>query len=157
IDDLTREGLGVILEVLLDVEADAYVASFEDRRDVNGRALVARNGVARARSVPMGPVSVVVRAPRVNGRRVGNGERQKVTSTVLVPRRPPAVGGAYKLALDLVCDWATGDFSSVAAHLSARGIAGAASVKAALALLRRRWDEEPIADLRFERVLADVV
>ena len=59
----------------------------------DGHALVVRNGRARARKVTMGSGTVEVDAPRVNDKRVEDGERQRFTSGILPPymRRSPKV------------------------------------------------------------------
>ena len=156
IEDLTRDGLRLVLEVLLDHEAEAYVASFEHCRDERGRALVSRNGVARPRTVPLGRAAIAVRAPRVNDRRVLDGRRQRYTSAILPPGKPPTLGGAHKLAQDLLRGWGNGDFSAARKHLAARGIAGGEEVEAVLFERWCRWKTRPMADLRFERLTAHV-
>src|SRR3954462_5633093 len=93
VEGVMADGLKVLLDVLLEVEAAAYVAQFSHCRDANGRALVVRNGSACDRRVPMGPVSFSVRAPRVNDRREVDGQRQKFVSRVLSARKSPSVGG----------------------------------------------------------------
>lgn len=47
-------------------------------------ALVVRNGHAQSRNVTVGAGTIAIEAPRVNDKRVVNGEKQKFTSQILV-------------------------------------------------------------------------
>ena len=74
-----------MLEQALEAEIEAYIERHRHVRDADGRALVVRNGRAQARSVVVGAGVLEVRAPRVNDKRVIDGERQKFTSEILPP------------------------------------------------------------------------
>ena len=77
LDRLAREGARRMLEQALEAEVESYVERHRDARGVDGRALVVRNGRSQARSVVVGAGVLDVRAPRVNDKRVVEGERQK--------------------------------------------------------------------------------
>src|SRR5215218_7767777 len=70
LDELAREGARRMLAAALEAEVDDYLAAHAAERDEGGRRLVVRNGHARQREVTTAAGSVVVRAPRVNDRRV---------------------------------------------------------------------------------------
>lgn len=89
LDAILREGARRMLATALKAEVDEYIATHAEERDVTGKALVVRNGVARARKVTTAAGQLEVRAPRVNDRRM-NG---RFTSAILPPwaRRSPKV------------------------------------------------------------------
>ncbi len=101
IDEVCREGARKMLVAALLAEADAYVAAARGERDETGRALVTRNGKARARNVVTSSGAIEVSAPRVNDRRLdeGTGERSRFRSSILPPyvRRSPKVGEVLPL------------------------------------------------------------
>ena len=59
-----------MLAVALEAEVDDYLAEHAAERDEGGRRLVVRNGHARPREVTTVAGAIVVRAPRVDDRRV---------------------------------------------------------------------------------------
>lgn len=152
--DVTSRGLGVLLHALLAAEADEYVSRYSGLRDELGRALVARNGVARSRVVPLGPVTVWVSAPRVNDRRVIEGERQKYTSVLLPPNKAPCIGSGFRLASTYLLALATGDLVPLFAQLApaaARLVVD--DVRDALASEHDAILGSHLGDVRFERVV----
>ena len=84
-----REGALRMLLAALRAEVDEYVAQHANERDVVGRAVVMRNGVAQPRKVTTAAGELEVQAPRVHDRRDG----QRFTSAILPPwaRRSPKV------------------------------------------------------------------
>ena len=110
LDDLARAGAQRMIAAALRAEADEYVARFREVRDAAGHAVVVRNGWARPRPVVTGVGPVAVTAPRVNDRRVVDGQRQKFTSRLLPPyvRRSPRVESV--LPLLYLHGLSTGDF-----------------------------------------------
>jgi hypothetical protein len=80
LDELAREGARRMLVHALEAEVAAYIERHRGERDENGRALVVRYGHAEERQVTVGAGTIPVRAPRVNDKRVVDGERQKFTS-----------------------------------------------------------------------------
>ncbi len=75
LDGLAREGARRMLMTALEEEVSGYVDRHVQERDEDDHALVVRNGRARARKVTMGSGTVEVEAPRVNDKRVEDGER----------------------------------------------------------------------------------
>lgn len=110
LDELARAGAQRMIAAALRVEVDEYVARYADARDGAGHALVVRNGSARPRPVLTGVGALRVTAPRVNDRRVVEGQRQKFTSRILPPyvRRSPRVETV--LPLLYLHGLSTGDF-----------------------------------------------
>ncbi len=78
LDALVREGARRMLMLAVKAEADEYVERFADVRDESGRKLVVRNGKAKKRTVTTGAGPLDIEAPRVNDKRVIDGERQKL-------------------------------------------------------------------------------
>jgi len=106
LDGLAREGARRMLAVALELEVEAYLAKHAGVRDERGRALVVRNGKARARKVTVGSGTLEVEAPRVHDRRPG----EKFTSRILPPwmRRSPKVNEVIPLLY--LRGLSTGDF-----------------------------------------------
>jgi transposase-like protein len=88
-----------MIEVALQVEVEEYVSRHRRERDAAGHAVVVRNGTARPRTVTTGVGPIPVAAPRVNDRRVVEGQRQRFTSVILPPylRRSPRLAGVLPL------------------------------------------------------------
>lgn len=88
-----RAGAQRMLKEAVEAEVGEYVQRFRDERDGDGHRLVVRNGTARPRKIVTGAGTIGVAVPRVNDRRVVNGERAKLTSRILPPymRRSPKV------------------------------------------------------------------
>ena len=110
LDEIAREGARRMLAEALEAEVTEYIGRFQER-DEGGRALVVRNGRARARTVTMGSGTVEVRAPRVNDQRTDDtGVRCRFTSRILPPymRRSPKV--AEVLPILYLRGLSTGDF-----------------------------------------------
>ncbi|MGI8520930.1 MAG: transposase, partial [Actinomycetota bacterium] len=100
LDEIVRDGARRMLAVALEAEVDAYVTAAKGERDDNGRALVTRNGKARARSVVTGAGALEIRSPRVNDKRTDeHGERVRFASDILPPyaRRSPKVSEVLPL------------------------------------------------------------
>ena len=106
LDELILEGARRLLMVALEQEVADYIEAHAGERGEDGRALVVRNGRARARQVTTGAGTLEVSAPRVNDRRSGH----RFTSRILPPymRRSPKV--AEVLPLLYLRGLSTGDF-----------------------------------------------
>src|SRR5918995_4652794 len=91
LDELAREGARRRLVAALEAEVAEYVARFGEMRDERGHAEVVRNGHGQPRKVTVGAGTLEVRAPRVDDRRVIDGEKQTFRSRILPPyvRRAP--------------------------------------------------------------------
>ncbi len=124
LDELAREGARRMLQTALELEVADYLERFRDARDERGWAQVVRNGPAREREVTLGSGTVPVRAPRVNDRRVLDGERQKFSSRILPPyvRRSPRV--AEVLPLLYLHGLSSGDFREALSALLGEQAAG---------------------------------
>lgn len=89
LDSALREGAQRLLIAALRAEVDEYIESHQHARDEDGRRLVVRNGLARARQLQTGLGEIEVEAPRVNDRREG----ERFISRILPPylRRTPSL------------------------------------------------------------------
>ena len=85
LEAIAREGARRMLTAALEAEVGEYVTRHEGARDENGHALVVRNGRKQARTIVTGSGTIEVEAPRVNDKRVIDGERQRFTSKILPP------------------------------------------------------------------------
>jgi len=140
LDELAREGARRMLQVALELEVAEYVERFRGARDERGWAQVVRNGPAREREVTLGSGAMPVRAPRVNDRRVLDGERQKFSSRILPPyvRRSPRV--AEVLPLLYLHGLSSGDFRAALGALLGDEAAGLSPT--AIIRLTKAWEAE---------------
>ncbi len=140
LDDLARMGAQRMIEAALRVEVEEYLARFRVDRDGAGHALVVRNGAARPRPVLTGVGPVRIAAPRVNDRRVIDGQRQKFTSAILPPyvRRSPRVESV--LPLLYLHGLSTGDFREALPALLGADAAGLSP--SAITRLTHAWTAE---------------
>lgn len=141
LDALAREGARRMLMQALEAEVASYIEQHSSARDDAGRALVVRNGKAKARTVTFGAGTVQVQAPRVNDKRVTeSGERQRFTSKILPPymRRSPKV--AEVLPVLYLRGLSTGDFKEALGSLLGKDAAGLSSTN--IARLTNAWDAD---------------
>lgn len=101
IDEIVREGARRMLAAALEAEVNAYISELADERDDSGRRLVVRNGFHQPRKVTTAAGEIVVKAPRVNDKRVdeATGERRRFSSAILPPwaRKPPKISEVLPL------------------------------------------------------------
>ena len=129
LDELAREGARVMIAHALRIEAEDYVQRHSGEREPGGgRALVVRNGTARPRTVTLGSGTVAVKMPRVNDKRVIDGERQRFTSRILPPyaRRSPKVEAV--LPVLYLRGLSTGDFRPALRDLLGEDASGPVAV-----------------------------
>jgi len=140
LDELAREGARRMLQAALEIEVAEYIGRSRDARDERGWAQVTRNGRAEPRRVTVGSGTIEVRAPRVEDRRVVDGQRQKFTSRILPPyvRRSPKV--AEVLPLLYLHGLSTGDFREALGALLGEDAAGLSPT--AIARLVKVWEAE---------------
>lgn len=141
LDELAREGARRMLQEALEAEVVRYLERHAGERDEQGRALVVRNGKARARKLTLGAGTIEVQAPRVNDRRTdGRGERQRFTSEILPPymRRSPKV--AEVLPILYLRGLSTGDFRPALESLLGEDAAGLSATN--IARLTSQWETE---------------
>jgi transposase-like protein len=140
LDELAREGARRMIAAALRVEVEDYVDRHRDDRGPDGRALVVRNGQARPRLLTVGSGTVEVRAPRVNDKRVVDGQRQRFRSRILPPyaRRSPKVEAV--LPVLYLRGLSTGDFRPALRELLGDDAAGLSS--AAITRLTAAWQAE---------------
>jgi len=151
LDELAREGARRMIEVALQLEVEEYMSRHASERDPAGHALVVRNGTARPRAVTTGVGAIPVTAPRVNDRRIVQGQRQRFTSAILPPylRRSPRLAGV--LPLLYLHGLSSGDFREALPALLGPEAAGLAP--STITRLTKSWTAEYEAFRR--RDLAD--
>src|SRR5262249_25492093 len=157
--ELAREGARRMIAAALETEVEDYIARHREERDTDGHALVVRNGKARARGLTVGSGTMAIEAPRVNDKRVVDGERQKFTSKILPPslRRSPNV--TEVLPLLYLRGLSTGDFREALPVLlgeDAAGLSPSAITRLTAAWQEeyRRWRSRSLADRDFVYVWA---
>jgi len=140
LDALAREGARRMLMTALHEEVADYVERHSEERDEDGHALVVRNGRARARKVTVGCGTVEVEAPRVNDKRVVDGERQRFTSGLLPPymRRSPKVSEV--LPVLYLRGLSTNDFGPALKELLGEDASGLSAT--AITRLTVKWQSE---------------
>jgi transposase-like protein len=140
-----------MLVAALEAEVADYLAQYADVRDAQGHAAVVRNGHGQARKVTLGVGTLELQAPRVDDRRVVDGEKQTFRSRILPPyvRRSPKV--AEVLPLLYLHGLSTGDFQPALAGLLGDDAAGLSPT--AIARLVKSWQAEHTAFRK--RELAD--
>ena len=155
LDELAREGARRMLVAALEAEVAEYVARFGEARDERGHAEVVRNGHGQPRKVTLGAGTLEVRAPRVDDRRVVDGEKQTFRSQILPPyvRRSPKV--AEVLPLLYLHGLSTGDFQPALAGLLGEDAAGLSPTT--IARLVKVWEDEYAAFRRRDLAARDYV
>jgi putative transposase len=140
LDELAREGARRMIEVALQLEVEEYVSRHRSERDAAGHAVVVRNGTARPRAVTTGVGAIPVAAPRVNDRRIVEGQRQRFTSAILPPylRRSPRLAGV--LPLLYLHGLSSGDFREALPTLLGPEAAGLAP--STITRLTKSWTAE---------------
>lgn len=100
-DDIVRDGARRMLAAVLEAEINQQIAELAGERNEVGRRLVVRNGHHRERTVTTTAGSLVVKAPRVNDKRVDveTGERKRISSKILAPwyRKSPEISEVLPL------------------------------------------------------------
>jgi putative transposase len=140
LDELAREGARRMIAAALEVEVDEYVRRHVEMRDARGRALVVRNGQGKERSVTLGSGTVKIRAPRVNDRRVIEGEKQRFASKIVPPYLRRSRNVSEVLPLLYLRGLSTGDFREALPVLLGDDAAGLSP--SAITRLVSVWQEE---------------
>ena len=101
LDEIVRDGARAMLAAALRAEVAGYIEAHVDQVDVDGRRLVVRNGHHAEREVTTSAGAVLVRAPRVNDKRLDDatGERKRFCSAILPAwsRKSPKVAEVLPL------------------------------------------------------------
>jgi putative transposase len=140
LDELAREGARRMIAAALEVEVDEYVRRFAEERDGEGHAKVVRNGRGKPRGVTMGAGTVRLAAPRVNDKRVVDGERQRFTSKILPPYLRRSKNVSEVLPILYLRGLSTGDFREALPSLLGDDAAGLSP--SAITRLVAVWQEE---------------
>lgn len=141
LDGIAREGARRMLAAALDEEVAAYIERHRGELDEDGRRLVVRNGRAEERKVTCGAGTLLIRAPRVNDKRIDeSGRRKRFTSAILPPymRRSPKV--AEVLPVLYLRGLSTNDFSEALPILLGEDAAGLSATN--IARLTAVWETE---------------
>lgn len=142
LDEVCRAGAEKMLHLALELEVERYVSRHREERDENGRALVTRNGKARARKVTVGSGTLEVTAPRVrDDRESESGGRCRFTSSILPPymRRSPKV--AEVLPVLYLRGLSTGDFEEALTSLLGKESSAGLSATT-ITRLTAEWQED---------------
>lgn len=151
-----------MIAAALEAEVASYIERFRVERGEDGRAAVVRNGRGRPRQVTLGSGTVTLEAPRVNDKRVVNGERQKFTSAILPPYLRRSQNVSELLPLLYLRGLSTGDFREALPTLlgeNASGLSPSAITRLVSTWSEERstWKERSLADRDYVYVWADGV
>lgn len=138
--ELAREGARRMLMQALEAEVQAYVERHQEVRDDEGKAMVVRNGRGRPRKVAVGAGVLDVTAPRVNDRRVVDGQRQKFTSEILPPYLRKSKAISELLPALYLRGLSTGDFKEGLTALLGENAAGLSP--SVVTRLASAWQDE---------------
>lgn len=136
LDEIAREGARRLLVQALHQEVEEYIQQHSKETDDDGRRLVVRNGVGKARTITVGSGSIEVKAPRVDDRRDG----QNFLSSILPPylRKSPKVESL--LPLLYLKGLSTNDFKSALGEFLGEGTLGLSP--ASIVNLKKMWEQE---------------
>jgi putative transposase len=140
LDTLAREGARRTIAAALEAEVASYIERHRAERVEDGRAAVVRNGRGRPRQVTLGSGTVTLEAPRVNDKRVVDGERQKFTSAILPPYLRRSQNVSELLPLLYLRGLSTGDFREALPTLLGENASGLSP--SAITRLVSTWSEE---------------
>lgn len=162
LDALAREGARRMIAAALEAEVEAYVARHRGVRGEDGRAAVVRNGRGKARQVTLGSGTVAIEAPRVNDKRVVEGERQKFTSAILPPYLRRSQNVSELLPVLYLRGLSTGDFREALPALLGDGASGLSPsaitrMVSAWSEEQQAWSKRSLADRDYVYVWADGV
>jgi transposase-like protein len=143
LDEIARRGAQRMIEAALEVEVEQYVAQLREHRDERGRARVVRNGRAQPRTVTVGSGTMEIRAPRVNDKRVVEGERQRFASQILPPYLRRSKNVSELLPLLYLRGLSTGDFREALPVLLGEDAAGLSP--SSITRLVSVWQDEYLA------------
>jgi putative transposase len=161
LDEIVLDGARRMLAAALEVEVDAYIAGLAGERDERGHRLVVRNGRAEPRTISTAAGPIEVTAPRVNDKRVDDGERCRFRSSILTPwaRKSPKV--TEVLPLMYLHGMSSGDFAPALAGFFGSSAGLSASVITRLTTQwqaeQRGFAERDLSDRDFVYVWADGV
>lgn len=162
LDELARRGAQRMIEAALEIEVEQYVSRLREHRDEDGRALVVRNGRARERSVTVGSGTISVHAPRVNDKRVVDGDRQRFASQILPPYLRRSKNVSELLPLLYLRGLSTGDFRDALPVLLGENAAGLSpsSITRLVSVWQdeyQAWKKRSLADRDYVYVWVDGV
>jgi len=143
LDGVAREGARRMLALALDAEVAEYMEKVKEFRDDKGHALVVRNGKGKQRQITVGSGTFRLNVPRVNDKRVIDGEKQRFTSAILPPymRRSPKVNEV--LPVLYLRGLSTGDFSEALKSLLGEDAAGLSP--STICRLTAEWEKDYLA------------
>lgn len=162
LDEIARRGAQRMIEAALAVEVEQYVSRLRDQRDEHGHALVVRNGRAQERAVTVGSGTMKIRAPRVNDKRVVDGERQRFVSKILPPYLRRSRNVSELLPLLYLRGLSTGDFREALPVLLGEDAAGLSpsSITRLVSVWQQEyeaWRKRSLADRDYVYVWVDGV
>ena len=162
LDEIARRGAQRMIEAALEVEVEQYVSRLREHRDDRGHAQVVRNGRAQERAVTVGAGTMKVRAPRVNDKRVVEGERQRFVSRILPPYLRRSKNVSELLPLLYLRGLSTGDFREALPVLLGEDAAGLSpsSITRLVSIWQdeyQAWRKRSLADRDYVYVWADGV
>lgn len=133
LDEIAKEGARRLLIEALHIEVADYVERAARERDELGRALVTRNGKARARKVTVGSGTFEVEAPRVRDSREG----KKFTSSILPPYLRRSANVESLLPVLYLKGLSGNAFGDALSQILGEGVSGLSP--SSIAALKKTW------------------
>lgn len=161
LDELARQGAQRMLAAALELEVQDYLERLSACRDEQGRALVVRNGYAPERCVTVGSGTLRVQAPRVNDKRIVDGQRQRFKSCILPPYLRRSQSLTELLPVLYLRGLSTSDFAPALRQILGQEAALSASTITRLISVwqqdYQQWRTRSLADRDYVYVWADGV
>jgi transposase-like protein len=141
LDEIVRDGARQMLAAALAAEVAAYIDAHADQLDESGHRLVVRNGYHHQRDVLTAAGAVVVRAPRVDDKRIDveTGQRQRFSSAILPPWCRKSAQMSEVLPLLYLHGLSTSDFGPALEQFLG---SGAGLSAASITRLTAQWQDE---------------
>ena len=140
LDELIRQGAQRLLLAAVEAEVEEYIQRHRSEVDGEGHRLVVRNGQAKGRKILTGAGELKITAPRVNDKRVLNGERQRFTSQLLPPYMRKSPKMAEVLPVLYLRGLSTNDFKPALEALVGKEAAGLSA--STITRLTAQWEKE---------------
>jgi putative transposase len=162
LDEIARRGAQRMIEAAMEVEVEQYVTHLRGHRDERGHAQVVRNGHGQERTVTVGSGTMQLRAPRVNDKRMVDGERQRFVSRILPPYLRRSKNVSELLPLLYLRGLSTGDFREALPVLLGEEAAGLSpsSITRLVSIWQdeyEAWKKRSLADRDYVYVWVDGV
>jgi len=136
LEEIIREGARKLLQAAIEHEVSAYIDTFKEQRDENGKRMVVRHGFLPKRDLLTGIGPLSIKQPRVRDKREG----KSFTSDILprYMRRVPSLDNLIPILY--LKGISTGDFTEALEAIlgeNAKGLSASTIVR-----LKKQWEQD---------------